>query len=212
MKMQEGNKTIKEQGNSDMKEYRINEIFYSLQGEGRNTGQAAVFIRFSGCNLQCSFCDTDFTQYTSMTLDEITQCLSKYPTPQSTGVALWCILTGGEPSLQADTPLVEQLHQLGYRVAMESNGTHEPPQGIDWLTISPKVTPLVRQCQEVKVIFDGKHAPDDYSIKADYYYLQPCDTGDSQQNGNIMRQCIDYIQQHPRWQLSLQTHKMVGIE
>lgn len=78
-----------------MKEYRINEIFYSLQGEGRNTGQAAVFIRFSGCNLHCTFCDTDFTEYTLMTLDDIMRQLEDFPTPQSTGVAIWCILTGG---------------------------------------------------------------------------------------------------------------------
>ena len=170
-----------------MKEYRINEIFYSLQGEGRNTGQAAVFIRFSGCNLHCSFCDTDFTEYTSMTLDDIVRHLADFPSPKSTGVALWCILTGGEPSLQADDELVGRLHQLGYRVAMESNGTHQPPA------------------------FDGKEPPCGFGIKAQYYYLQPCDTGDREQNQRIVHQCIEYIKQHPRWQLSLQTHKMVGI-
>lgn len=142
-----------------MKEYRINEIFYSLQGEGRNTGQAAVFIRFSGCNLHCSFCDTDFTEYTSMTLDDIVRHLADFPSPKSTGVALWCILTGGEPSLQADDELVGRLHQLGYRVAMESNGTHQPPAGLDWLAVSPKIQPIVEQCSELKVVFDGKEPP-----------------------------------------------------
>ncbi|MDD5822545.1 MAG: radical SAM protein [Prevotella sp.] len=195
-----------------MKEYRINEIFYSLQGEGRNTGQAAVFIRFSGCNLHCSFCDTDFTEYTLMTLDDIVRHLADFPSPKSTGVALWCILTGGEPSLQADDELVGRLHQLGYRVAMESNGTHQPPAGLDWLTVSPKVQPIVEQCSELKVVFDGKEPPRGFGIKAQYYYLQPCDTGDREQNQHIVHQCIEYIKQHPRWQLSLQTHKMVGIE
>jgi 7-carboxy-7-deazaguanine synthase len=194
-----------------MKEHRINEIFYSLQGEGRNTGQAAVFIRFSGCNLHCTFCDTDFTEYTLMTLDDIMRQLEDFPTPQSTGVAIWCILTGGEPSLQADDQLVELLHQRGYRVAMESNGTHRPPNGLDWLTVSPKIQPTVNQCDELKVIFDGKQLPNDFGIKAHYYYLQPCDTGNSKLNQRIMHQCIEYIKQHPKWQLSLQTHKMVGI-
>ena len=195
-----------------MKKYRINEIFYSLQGEGHNTGQAAVFIRFSGCNLHCTFCDTDFTEYTPMTLDDIVRHLADFPSPQSTGVSLWCILTGGEPSLQVDDELVGRLHQLGYRVAMESNGTHQPPVGLDWLTVSPKIQPIVKQCNELKVVFDGKEPPCDFGIKALYYYLQPCDTGDSEQNKHIVHQCIKYIKQHPRWQLSLQTHKMVGIE
>lgn len=194
-----------------MKEYRINEIFYSLQGEGRNTGQAAVFIRFSGCNLHCSFCDTDFTEYTLMSLNDIVRRLAGFPSPKSTDVEIWCILTGGEPSLQADEELVCCLHQLGYRVAMESNGTHQPPAGLDWLTVSPKIQPIVEQCSELKVIFDGKEQPCDFGIKAKYYYLQPCDTGDREQNQRIVHQCIEYIKQHPRWQLSLQTHKMVGI-
>ncbi|MCH3982257.1 MAG: 7-carboxy-7-deazaguanine synthase QueE [Prevotella sp.] len=184
---------------------RIHEIFYSLQGEGRHTGRAAVFIRFSGCNLNCPFCDTDFISYREMTDEEIVREIERYP-------SRFVVLTGGEPSLQVDHALVDLLHQQGYEVAMESNGTHLPPKGIDWLTISPKVTPVVKECQELKCIFDGHGDVCDYGIQADEYYLQPCDVGDVEKNKAIVSQCVEYIKQHPRWRLSLQTHKLVGFQ
>lgn len=186
-----------------MKYYRINEIFHSLQGEGRNTGRAATFIRFAGCNLRCPFCDTDFDSYTEMTADDI---VSRLADPNLV------VLTGGEPTLQADEELLAELHRAGKYVAMESNGTHLPPSGVDWLTVSPKQHPVVRKCDELKQVFTGAEQVDDYGIEARYYYLQPCDTGDTQRNRQITRDCIEYIMANPRWQLSLQTHKLLGIK
>ena len=110
---------------------RINNIFYSLQGEGRNTGRAAVFIRFAGCNLRCSFCDTEFESYREMMEADILAVIRDYPSH-------FVVLTGGEPTLQVDETFVDFLHQHGYEVAMESNGTRPAPKNLDWLTVSPK--------------------------------------------------------------------------
>ncbi len=194
---------------------RINEIFYSLQGEGRNTGRAAVFIRFSGCNLSCAFCDTDFTDYREMSDEDIIREIAPYETRL-------VVLTGGEPTLQADEAFIELLHRHGYEVSMETNGTHPLPHGLDWSTVSPKAhffegsrkataMPVVTRCNELKCVFDHTGNVDDFGIEADYYYLQPCDTGDREKNRQILQGCIDYILRHPRWQLSLQTHKLIGV-
>lgn len=185
------------------KTYRINEIFFSLQGEGRNTGQAATFVRFAGCNLRCPFCDTDFARYTELTASDIVSQLAPAPL---------VVLTGGEPTLQVDTALIEALHAAGKTIAMETNGTHQPPPGIDWLTVSPKGPVVVKRADEVKVVFETEgHQPSDHGIEADHYYLQPCDTGQPERNRAIVKACIDYILSHPRWRLSLQTHKLTGI-
>ena len=201
-----------------MTTYRVNEIFYSLQGEGHHTGRAAVFVRFSGCNLKCPFCDTDFSSYQEMTLGNI-----------MTAVSVWrhcgfVVLTGGEPSLQADDALVEALHQAGFYVAMETNGTHAVPQGIDWVTVSPKSPPSdsptgerPEHINELKVIFDGKTTPRSLlpplreSEGAPLLYLQPCDTGNPERNTLLTSQCVEYIKEHPEWRLSLQTHKILQI-
>jgi organic radical activating enzyme len=134
--------------------YRVNEIFYSLQGEGYHTGRAAVFVRFAGCNLRCSFCDTEFDSYREMTADEIVTAISQYP-------ARFVVLTGGEPTLQVDEAFVDLLHQHRFEVAMESNGTRPAPQNLDWLTVSPKrlrgktkEDTGKRLPDELKVIFD----------------------------------------------------------
>lgn len=194
---------------------RINEIFHSLQGEGHNTGRAAVFVRFAGCNLHCPFCDTDFAGGREMTDDEITWAVMSYGTR-------FVVLTGGEPTLQADAALTARLHAAGCEIAMESNGTRPAPEGIDWLTVSPKLQfagsagrPVVKKCNELKCLFDGHTPVSDFGIEADYYYLQPCDMGGgphSEQNRRITEKCIDYILGHPRWRLSLQTHKLVGFK
>ena len=140
-----------------MRNFRVNDIFYSLQGEGRNTGRAAVFVRFSGCNLRCSFCDTDFSAFREMTADEIIREISEYP-------ARFVVLTGGEPTLQVTDVFVDQLHQAGFEVAIETNGILPVPGNIDWVTVSPKKSPfptspmgeeyIGRQPDEIKVIFD----------------------------------------------------------
>ena len=190
---------------------RINEIFYSLQGEGRNTGRAAIFIRFSGCNLRCPFCDTDFHDYTEMSDEDIVNAIAPYETRL-------VVLTGGEPTLQADAPFIALLHSHGYEVAMETNGTQPLPEGLDWSTVSPKALftgapgrPVVTRCNELKCIFDHTGRVEDFGIKADYYYLQPCDTGHPQADKQTLQACIQYILRHPKRQLSLQTHKLIGV-
>lgn len=184
---------------------RINNIFYSLQGEGYNVGRAAIFIRFSGCNLRCSFCDTEFESYQEMSDEAILAAIAAYP-------AHFVVLTGGEPTLQVDESFVDLLHQHGYEVAMESNGTRLAPQNLDWLTVSPKQKPVIQHCNELKVIFSAEADVSDYGLQADHYYLQPCDTGDLQRNAQTVAACVEYIRQHPQWRLSLQTHKLINIE
>ena len=209
-----------------MRDFRVNEIFYSLQGEGHNTGRAAVFVRFAGCNLRCPFCDTDFSDYREITADEIICEISSFP-------ARFVVLTGGEPSLQVTAQFVDQLHEAGFEVAIETNGTRPVPENIDWVTVSPKekthprssyeggsnvsIGDWQRQPDEIKVIFDGACNPDDFlpphhNNDSPLLYLQPCDTGSQERNDHILQACIDYILQHPRWRLSLQTHKLIHIK
>ena len=211
---------------------RINDIFYSLQGEGYNTGRAAVFVRFAGCNLRCPFCDTEFDTFREMTDEEIVAEITQYP-------ARFVVLTGGEPTLQVDEAFVDLLHQHGFEVAMESNGTRPAPQNLDWLTVSPKVSGegwLVkgegRMPNELKIVCDEKtdpesylpspftlhpspttHHPSPFTLhQPPILYLQPCDTGDAAHNARIIQQCIDYIKEHPQWRLSLQTHKLANFK
>ena len=192
--------------------YKVNEIFYSLQGEGRWMGRPAVFVRMSGCNLKCPFCDTDFRGYSEMSADDIlSRCL------EEGGECRFIVLTGGEPSLQVDEQLIATLHQAGYYLSMETNGTHAVPEGIDWVTCSPKVDfteggePAVKQVDELKLIFDGEHQISDHGIACTFRYLQPCDVGNDSRNYLILNECIKYIKAHPEWQLSVQMHKIVGI-
>ena len=185
---------------------RVNDIFYSLQGEGRNTGRAAIFIRFAGCNLKCPFCDTDFAQYEEMSDEDILNRIKSYP-------SRFVVLTGGEPSLQVDRHLVDLLHKHGYELAMETNGTHPIVDGIDWITCSPKGNTVIKRCNELKCIFEETtQVPDDHGISAEYKYLQPCDVQDAERNAQIVKRCFDYILQHPEWRMSLQTHKLVGFK
>ena len=222
--------------------YRINNIFYSLQGEGRNTGRAAAFVRFAGCNLRCPFCDTEFDSYREMTADEILQEIARLSSFTSPLPSRFIVLTGGEPTLQVDEHFVDLLHQEGYEVAMESNGTRPAPRNLDWLTVSPKVVDGGRSMvdggswmvdgegkapDEIKIVFEENTAemlsspasplssllsPLSSLPSPPLLYLQPCDTGDSARNAFILQQCISYIKQHPQWRLSLQTHKLIGIE
>ena len=225
-----------------MKSYRVNQIFYSLQGEGRNTGRAAAFVRFAGCNLRCPFCDTEFDSYREMTADEILQEIAQLSSFHSPLPSRFIVLTGGEPTLQVDEHFVDLLHQEGYEVAMESNGTRPAPRNLDWLTVSPKVVDRGRSMvdggswmvdgegkapDEIKIVFEENTAemlsspasplssllsPLSSLLSPPLLYLQPCDTGDSARNAFILQQCISYIKQHPQWRLSLQTHKLIGIE
>ena len=213
---------------------RINDIFYSLQGEGSNTGRAAIFIRFAGCNLRCSFCDTEFDSYTEMTDDKVISeiksltshlsPLTSHPSPLTSHLLV--VLTGGEPTLQVDEAFVDLLHQHGYEVAMESNGTRPAPRNLDWLTVSPKSLPLSpsegrgKHPDEIKIVFTTEEEveqlittfPLPLEGARGRLYLQPCDTGDPVRNAEIMQRCVEYIKQHPQWRLSLQTHKLIGIK
>ena len=190
---------------------KVNEIFYSLQGEGRNTGTPATFIRLCGCNLGCPFCDTDFLQGKEMSDDEIIAEVIKNP-------ASLVVITGGEPSLQLTYAFVEKLHDAEKYVAIETNGTHVIPDNVDWVTVSPKQSyvgevgsPVLHHADEVKVVFDGINDINDYGIVAKHYYVQPCDTGDEKRNKEIINQCIQFVKENPIWKISLQTHKMLNV-
>ena len=152
-----------------MKIYKVNEIFYSLQGEGANAGTPAVFVRFAGCNLRCPFCDTDFDSYTEMSADEIADEVGQYP-------ADFVVLTGGEPSLQVDENLVAVLRSRDLVIAIETNGTHPLPYDIDWVTLSPKEGSqiVLTEADEVKVVYVGQDVEPYLNIPADHHFLQPC--------------------------------------
>lgn len=198
---------------------RVNEIFYSLQGEGYHAGRPAVFVRFSGCNLQCPFCDTQHEAGTEMGEQEIVAA-AKLLTPHSSLFPPLLVITGGEPALQLTATLVALLHQAGFRVAVETNGTLPLPPNVDWVTLSPKslwlgpdAAPVLQEADELKVLFDGQHAPSAYDhIEAAHRFLQPMDTGDADHNAAIIRQAVDYCLEHPQWRLSLQIHKILDIK
>ena len=195
--------------------WRINEIFYSLQGEGHNTGLACVFIRFSGCNLHCAFCDTAHQHGIPMSLPEIIAEVNRYP------LAPMIVLTGGEPSLWIDDGFVKALKEkTGKRIAIETNGTHVLPQGIDWVTMSPKtgmdcgdgVPVVLTCCDELKVVYLGQDLRQYEGISASYRYLQPCWVPDQAQCEKNMQDCVAAVLQNPEWRLSLQTHRVLQIK
>ena len=190
--------------------YKVNEIFYSLQGEGYWAGTPSIFVRFSGCNLACPWCDTDHKQFRSMSAEDIlTAILTLYPDTNSRKKHI--VLTGGEPGLQADDELIDCLHSKGCYVTIETNGTCALPNGIDWITCSPKSPQglQLEQVNELKVVYTGTTDPAEMvqSIRADHYFLQPLEK-DGKMNTD---QCVAYIKQHPLWRLRLQTHKLIGI-
>lgn len=192
---------------------RVNEIFYSIQGEGAHSGMAAIFVRLSGCNLRCSFCDTEHQPYQDLTEDEIASQIAEYP-------ASLVVITGGEPTLQLTSSLIAKIHDLGKMVAIETNGTREIPRGVDWVTVSPKSAfvgevgkPIIKTAQEVKIVFDGEHlyADPTFGITAAHYFIQPCDTQDEEKNREIIKKCVQFIKDNPSWHLSLQTQKILGV-
>ncbi len=191
--------------------YRINEIFYSLQGEGYFTGTPAVFLRMSGCNLKCSFCDTAHEDYTEMSPVQIAEALRTYP-------ARHVVITGGEPSLQLDQMLVDLLHDEGWFIQIETNGTNQLPEEIDWVTCSPKprptgeITVRLRHIDELKVVYEGQEVESiANSIPAMHYFLQPC-SSQRYPGGSNTADTVAYILTHPHWRLSLQTHKLIDIQ
>jgi len=198
---------------------RVNETFLSLQGEGYFTGTPAFFLRLSGCNLQCPFCDTQHQSFTEMSEEEIVLEACRHK-PRH------IVITGGEPALQLTKTLVDKLHEAGFFIQVETNGTLPLPEGIDWVTCSPKsLTPTLSKGEgattidELKVLFMGDGTDPEASLLGGRFggrparlYLQPLDTGDEERNRIILRDTIAYIMQHPKWSLSLQTHKLLGIK
>lgn len=190
----------------------VNEIFYSLQGEGYHAGRPVIFIRFSNCNLQCPFCDTDFKTGTMMTDEEILNVVKTFP-------CNFIVLTGGEPALQIDSTFINLLHGEGKTVAIETNGTRPIPENLDWITVSPKcdfckhAEVVLKKADEVKIVFPCPN-PQRYLtlISATHHYLQPCDTGKKEENKQNLEQCISYCLEHPEWSLSLQLHKLIGVK
>lgn len=194
------------------KRYRINEIFLSLQGEGINAGRAAVFIRFSGCNLSCPFCDTDHKDGEFMTSDEIVDAINRY------APCRLVVLTGGEPSLFIDDDLIAKIKDLDCKIAIETNGTNPLPKGIDHVTLSPKyefcsnAEVKLSECDELKVVYTDRFNPSVYdSINARHKVIQPCDTGDKEQNDRLTKDAMNFCIAHPDWRLSLQLHKILNI-
>ena len=208
--------------------YSVKEMFYTLQGEGTHAGRPAVFCRFAGCNLWtgreqdrstaiCQFCDTDFvgTDGTNGGKFESAQALAQAIAsfwPAADTAHRFVVLTGGEPLLQVDDALVQALHALHFEIAVESNGTVLPPAGIDWLCISPKAGSqrVVNQGQELKLVYPqvGADPAQFETLAFDHFYLQPMDGPNAAANTAA---AVAYCQTHPRWKLSLQTHKLIGI-
>jgi 7-carboxy-7-deazaguanine synthase (Cx14CxxC type) len=207
--------------------YAVKEIFMTLQGEGAHAGRAAVFCRFTGCNLWsgreqdrdsavCRFCDTDFVG-TDGTLGgryASADVLADTIAEQWTGLATdhYTVLTGGEPLLQVDAALIAALHARGFAVGIETNGTLLPPDGIDWICVSPKAGAelVLRRGHELKLIYPQAGAPpeDFEGLAFERFSLQPMDSADAAAN---TADAIDYCLRHPQWRLSLQTHKIIGI-
>lgn len=220
--------------------YRIKEMFYTLQGEGAQGGRPAVFCRFSKCNLWngresgrqaaiCQFCDTDFIgtdgQNGGLYTAEELIALAQQLWPGMDKGEPYIVCTGGEPLLQLDAPLIQQFHDAGFSIAIETNGTLPVPDGIDWICLSPKgaAEVVVEHCHELKLVYPQADAqPERFnSIQAEHRYLQPMDTAAliaSDQiaaehiPANTTRQTLEYCLAHPQWKLSLQTHKWIGID
>lgn len=181
---------------------RINEIFYSLQGEGCFTGTPAVFVRLSGCNRACAFCDTDFASHTPMSAEEITREVEQYG-------ATHVVITGGEPTLQDIAPLCARLKASGHFVQIETNGSNPVPDEVDWVTCSPKTPPYrINRIDELKVVYTGQDVEAvaaEMPCQPKVRELQPC-------SGVNTAETIEYILAHPHWRLSLQTHKLLDIQ
>lgn len=208
-----------------MKQYSVKEIYYTLQGEGAHTGRPAVFLRFAGCNLwtgkeedrkiaTCTFCDTDFVgtngpnggKYNSVELAKKVRSL--WPG----GERPYVVCTGGEPLLQLDESLIDVLHGEGFEVGVETNGTQEQPEGLDWVCVSPKPNTEIKitSGNELKLVFPQSELPPEKvsHFVFEHYFLQPMDGPQKAQN---TEKTVAYCLKNPKWKLSLQTHKLIGI-
>jgi len=212
--------------------YTVKEIFYTLQGEGAQSGRAAVFCRFSGCNLWtgreedrsravCQFCDTDFVgvgpdggRFTSAKelADAIDRCWAGGTHGYENSTRKFVVCTGGEPLLQLNEPVIDELHQRGFEVAVETNGSRPAPSSLDWICVSPKAgAPFVQTSgNELKLVYPQEDAPPEKFAGLDFqhFFLQPMDGPDIAAN---TERAIEYCLRHPQWRLSIQTHKLVGV-
>ena len=214
--------------------YSVKEIFYTLQGEGAQAGRPAVFCRFSGCNLWsgreqdrsqavCNFCDTEFVGTDGInggkfkTAESLAQAVfDLWPiankNTNNNKVRPYVVCTGGEPLLQLDEPLIKALHDKGFEIAVETNGTCEVPPGIDWVCVSPKAGSkfIAHKGNELKLVYPQFNSdPKSFlNLDFDYFYLQPMDSPERLQN---TQKVVDYCLKNPQWRLSQQTHKVLGI-
>jgi len=210
--------------------YSVKEIYYTLQGEGAHTGRAAVFCRFAGCNLWtgreedraaaiCKFCDTDFVGIDGpggarfVSAEALAKAVhATWAETQSTRVQPFVVCTGGEPLLQLDDELVKAFHDIGFEVAVETNGTRLPPEGIDWICVSPKAGAklLLDYGHELKLVFpqDGAEPGLFEELNFKHFFIQPMDGPLREEH---TQRAIQYCLDHPQWRLSLQTHKLIGI-
>ncbi len=210
--------------------YAVKELYVTLQGEGANTGRAAVFCRFAGCNLwsgreadraeaQCGFCDTEFIGTdgpgggafkSAATLAAAARTL--WTADRESGDGPFIVCTGGEPLLQLDRALIDAFHGEGFVIAVETNGTLVPPPGLDWVCVSPKAgtTLVLRAGDELKLVYPQAGAPPEAfaGLDFDHFFLQPMDGPERESN---TREAIEYCLSHPGWRLSLQTHKYLGL-
>ena len=195
---------------------KVNEIFYSLQGEGHHTGYPTVFIRFSGCNLECPFCDTAHSEGVFMNDDDIVRAVNLYE-------ASWIVLTGGEPAMHIDADFIRLLHRAtGKKIAIETNGTFTLPEGIDWITVSPKdgicgkEAPVVcGPADEVKVVDIGQDLETYFALPCindkTLMYLQPCYVENHDERDRNRLRTLRRVLSDPRWTLSVQLHRYLGI-
>jgi 7-carboxy-7-deazaguanine synthase (Cx14CxxC type) len=202
-----------------VKRYIVNEVFLTIQGEGAHTGRTAVFCRFSRCNLWtgreqdrhkaiCKFCDTDFASYTGMSLEALVAAIEAcWPGADAPMV----VFTGGEPAIQLDEQLLDALHEVGYYIAIETNGTITLPRGIDWICVSPKADTKLRvySGDELKLVYPQPEAPPERFADMLFgrFWLSPMDGPNLAQNTAA---ALDYVLAHPQWRLNIQTHKVIG--
>ena len=216
--------------------YSVKELFATLQGEGAQAGRAAIFCRFAGCNLWsgreedrstaiCQFCDTDFVGTDGVgggkfdSADHLANAIeAAWLETMGTDRYRYVVMTGGEPLLQLDAPLIEALHQRHFEIAIETNGTIKIPNGIDWVCLSPKANAelVVKQADEIKLVVpQTEHQPIEITLHRfegmdfRHRYLQPMDGPQLRENTAF---AVELCQKHPLWRLSVQTHKMIGIQ
>ena len=207
--------------------YSVKEIYYTLQGEGYHTGRPAVFIRFTGCNLWtghekdrenaiCDWCDTDFVGTDGInggkySVIEITNIITDLWS-ETTSSDPYVVCTGGEPLLQMDNAIIKAIHEAGFEIGIETNGTIIPPDGIDWICVSPKANAdlILKKGNELKVVYPqcGMNPRIHEKLEFDHFYIQPMDGIDQKKN---IKRSEEFVMNHPQWKLSLQTHKIMGI-